>query len=51
MLIYTFQGHLTSFSNVKSITISILELVYQIKGFAVRKGGDGIIQVGVRANE
>ena len=51
MPIHKFQGDLTCFSNVKSITFHALELLHQIGGFAVRKGGDGIGQVGVRASE
>ena len=46
-----FRDHLTCFSNVKSITFHTLELVYQVGGFTVIKGGDGIRQVGVRAGE
>ena len=41
----------THFSNVKSITLCLLELVHQVIGFAVSKGSDGIGQIGVRASE
>jgi hypothetical protein len=41
-----FSKLLTSFFNVKSIIISTLELIHQVRGFAVSKVGDGISQVG-----
>ena len=40
--IYTFREHLTRFSNVKSFTFFTLDLEYQVRRFAVSKGGDGI---------
>ena len=49
--INTFREHLTCFPNVKSFIFFTLELVYQVGGFAVGKGGDGISKAGVRANE
>ena len=51
MPIYTFGEHLTHFSNVKSFTFFTLELVYQVRGFAVDKGGDRISEAGVGAGE
>ena len=32
--------HATHFSNVQSITLSTMELVYQVAGFALSEGGD-----------
>ena len=49
--INTFREHLTCFPNVKSFTFFTLELVYQVGGFAVGKGGDGISEAGVGAGE
>ena len=49
--INTFRGHLTCFPNIKSFTFFRLELVYQVGGFAVGKGGDGISEAGVGAGE
>ena len=43
--------YLTCFSNVKSFTFFTLELVYQVGGFAVGKGGDGISEAGAGAGE
>ena len=34
--------HLTYFSNVKNIIFHTLELIQQVGGFTVSKGGDGI---------
>ena len=51
MSIYTFRDHLTSFSNAKSFTFFTLELVHQVKRFAVGKGGDGISKACVGAGE
>ena len=51
MPINTFREHLTCFPNVKSFTFFILELVYQVGGFAVGKGGDEISETGVGADE
>ena len=51
MPINTFREHLTCFPNVKSFTFFTLELVYQVGGFAVSKGGDGISEAGVGAGE
>ena len=39
------------FPNVKSFTFFTLELVYQVGGFAVGKGDDGISEAGVGAGE
>ena len=47
MPINTFREHLTCFPNVKSFRLFTLELVYQVGGFAVGKGGDGISEAGV----
>ena len=49
--IHTFREHLTCFPNVKSFTFFTLELVYQVGGFGVGKGGDGISETGVGAGE
>ena len=46
-----FRSHLTCFSNVKSTKFCTLELVHQVRGFTVSKGGDGIGKVGVRGSE
>ena len=35
---YTFREHLTCFSNVKSFTFFTLELVHQVRRYAVCKG-------------
>ena len=51
MPINTFREHLTCFPNVKSFTFFTLELVYQVGGFAVGKGGDGISEAGVGAGK
>jgi len=41
-----FREHLTCFPNVKNFTFFTLELVYQVGGFAIGKGGDGISEAG-----
>ena len=51
MPISTFREHLTYFPNVKSFTFFTLQLVYEVGGFAVGKGGDGIIEASVGAGE
>ena len=43
---HTFYENLTCFYNEKSILFCTLELVHQLGGFTIRKGGDGISQVG-----
>ena len=50
MPIYTFREHLTV-SNVKNFTFFTLELVHQVRRFAVGKSGDGISKAGVGAGE
>ena len=45
------REHLTCFPNVKSFTVFTLELVYEVGGFSVSKGGDGISEAGVGAGE
>ena len=49
--INTFREHLTCFPNIKSFKFFTLELVYEVGGFAVGKGGDGISEAGVGAGE
>ena len=49
--IHKFREHLSCFSNVESITFFTLELIHQVGGFTVSKGGDGIGQIGVGASK
>ena len=51
MPLNSFREHLTRFSNVKSFTFFTLELVYEVGGFTVGKGGEGISEAGVGAGE
>ena len=46
-----FQEHLTSFTNVKSITFPTMKLVHQVRGFEVNEGGGEIGQIGVKVSE
>ena len=47
MPIHRFQEHLIYFSNIKPIIFHTLELIYQVGGFKIGKGDDGIGQVSV----
>ena len=51
MTVQVQQCPFTCLNRLRCFTFFTLELVYEVEGFAVGKGGDGITEAGVGAGE